>query len=91
MDDCYVVTGKIKHVKAIKGINDIVFYLHDIDKQFYINRGLEAGLTKESLDTLKGMEVTIYPVDHWTLLDPNHKNEHVARVEAGGKVIFSEF
>jgi len=91
MDDCYKLTGKVKYVKAIKGINDIVFYLDNSNKQFYINRGLEAGLTKASLDTLKGKEITIYPVDHWTLLDRKKKNQHVARVEVDGTILYSEF
>ncbi len=91
MDDCYKHTGKVTKVKAIEGINDIIFYLHNSNKQFYINRGLEAGLTEASLDTLKGKEITIYPVDKWTLLDTKMMNQHVARVEVGDVVLYSEF
>ncbi len=91
MDDCYKLKGKVKYVKAIEGINDIVFYLDNSNKRFYINRGLEAGLTKASLDTLKGKEITIYPVNNWTLLDPKRRTQHVARVEVGSVVLYSEF
>jgi protein associated with RNAse G/E len=91
IDDCYKLEGSLKYVWSSKTTYDIHLILHNSDKKFYINRGLQAGLNDETFDTLIGKEITIYPVDHWTLLDPKKKHPHVARVEAGGKVLFSEF
>ena len=63
-----------------------------MDRQFYINRGLENGL---DLDILKeklveNSIVVKYP-KYWTPLDWNNSNRHLSKVEFGDKVIFNEF
>jgi hypothetical protein len=41
--DCLSLKGMVSEVYE-GGVNDVVFKLQGLDKEFYINRGLERGL-----------------------------------------------
>lgn len=74
------------------GVNDVVFQLKDNSRRFYINRGLEAGLTMEGLkEKLIGNEVTLKYPKYWTPLDWNNQVKHISKVEFKDEVIFNEF
>lgn len=74
------------------GVNDVVFKLQDNNRRFYINRGLEAGLTLEGLrEKLIGRKVTLKYPKYWTPLDWNNRVKHISKVEFGNEVIFNEF
>lgn len=90
-EDCFVLEGPLKDPFAAEKNQDIYFELENSDKHFRLNRGMEAGLNQKLLDSIEGKIVTIYPVEHWTLLDPYNDYPHVARMEIDGKVLYSEF
>lgn len=74
------------------GVNDVVFRLKNNERTFYINRGLEAGLTLEGLrEKLVGNEITLKYPKYWTPLDWNNQIKHISKVEFEGEVIFNEF
>lgn len=91
LSDCDQLTGRLDRFTIMPDTKDIHFFLDNSDKFFYINRGLESGLNKEILESMVGKAVTVYPINHWTLLDPNRTNPHVARLELGDEVLYSEF
>lgn len=73
------------------GVKDVVFVLDGHKENYYINRGLEQGLTIDDLkQQLKGKEVTIKYPNYWSILDPSKSIRHIAKVEFEGKTIFSE-
>ena len=73
------------------GVKDAVFHLHNTDRIFYINRGLENKFDLESLQQeMLGKAVTITFAKHWTPLDWNDKGKHIAKLEVDGRVVYSE-
>lgn len=90
-ENCNRVSGTVVGLHE-GGPNDIVFRLMDDDKFYYINRGLEAGFTLESLrEQLLDQEVTIWAARHWTPLDPKGKVNHICKVAYGEEVLYTEF
>ena len=87
-DDCTKITGILKKSKYIEDMNDFQLKLEGNEKIFYINNIKQNAL---NIDSLLGKEITIYAVKHWTLLDPNSKYKHVARLNAGDNVIYTEY
>ena len=88
--NCKVMEGTVSKVFE-GGEKDVVFLLHENDVAYYINRGLELGLTLESLRyQLKGKKVTIKYPKYWTPLDPYNKTRHISKLESDGEVIFTE-
>ena len=73
MDECSLLQGKLAKVKSDPKTKDIYLRLEDVDRHLYINRGLEKGLTEDRLKKLIGENVSLYVVNHWTLLDPKAK------------------
>jgi hypothetical protein len=70
---------------------DIVFILKDCKTKFYINRGMERGLSIESLKKeLINNEVVIKYPKYWTPLDWNGKIKHASKLEFRGKILFNE-
>jgi hypothetical protein len=58
----------------------------------YINRGLQVGLNIEELNNkLKGQEVLIKFVDHWTSLDFNKSSPTIAYIEIDktGEIVYN--
>lgn len=87
--DCIVVTGTVEEIYEA-GVKDIVFKIKNKNQKFYINRGLETGLTLKGLEKdLLGKEVTIKYPDYWTLL-ADESVRHLSKMEYNGKTIYSE-
>lgn len=90
LDKCLSVTGKVYGISEA-GVKDVVFSLEGTNRRFYINRGLEDGLRLDSLRTrLQGREVTLYYPRYWTPLDPRNRIRHLAQVNLGEQVVWTE-
>lgn len=88
--ECLVVNGTVVNIVE-SGSHDVVFRLKGRDESFYVNRGLERGLSLKSLrEALIAQEITIKYPDHWTPLDPSGKIRHISKIEHNGAVVFSE-
>ena len=70
---------------------DIVFSDQNSDRSFYINRGIETGLSIDELKAkLIGQRVTISYPSYWTIFDPKGKVKHLSRLEWNGELIYDE-
>ena len=89
-DKAIIETGVVKLIFE-GGVNDVVFKLEDNNKRYYINRGLESGLTIKGLrEKLIGEEVVFKYPRYWTPLDWNNEIRHLSKVEFNNEVIFNE-
>lgn len=85
-EDCF--TKEIEVVKITEGgVKDLVF--HEANGDFYyINRGLENGLTIEGVeDTVLNKKVTLHLYKFWFGVE----SEHISQLEVDGKTIYTEF
>jgi hypothetical protein len=88
--DCLTVKAKVTEVFEA-GFKDIVFKLQGLDKEFYINRGLEKGLDLQELRaSLINKEIIILYPAYWTPLDPSNSIRHISKMEHDGKIVFTE-
>ena len=88
--NCIEVMGKVEKIDEA-GTNDVTFQLENDDAIYYINRGLEKGLTLEDLqEELLNREISLHYVKHWSPLDPNNKTRHIAKLEIGEELIYNE-
>ncbi len=70
---------------------DIYIQLKNNSTLYYINRGMEKGLSITELRRkLLDKEVVLKYPRHWTPLDWNQKVKHLSKVEVNGAVIFNE-
>ena len=73
------------------GENDLVFKLKGDDRIYYLNQGLENGLTLAELrEDLSGQAIEIYYVKYWTPIDPLSKLKHIAKVDVNRTTLYSE-
>lgn len=71
------VTGKVVDLFE-GGENDVVIQLNNDRSFYYINRGLESGLTLEELkEKLLNQQVLLKCPDMWTPLDPHNVMHHL--------------
>lgn len=88
--DCLVLKGTVSEIYE-GGVKDIVFKLRGKNQNFYINRGLQRGISLVELQAkLTGREVVLKYPDHWTLLDPNNSSVHISKIEHAGQTVFTE-
>jgi hypothetical protein len=88
---CVTVKGKVTEIYEA-GFKDIVFKLQGLNKEFYINRGLESGLDVHKLRaTLTHNEIVILYPKYWTPLDPFNSTRHISKIKHDGKIVFTEF
>ena len=88
--DCLTVKAKVTEVYEA-GFKDIVFKLQGLNKEFYINRGLERGLDLQQLRAgLTNKEIVILYPAYWTPLDPANSTRHISKMEHDGKIVFTE-
>lgn len=88
-DELTVVEGQVESIFE-GGEFDVVFKLYDSPERYYINRGLEQGLTLEGLRSkLLDRKVTIKYPEFWSLL-ANGSPHHLSKLEHNGETIFSE-
>lgn len=84
------VTGKVAGVYQT-GIKDVHIAIEGSTQNYYINRGVEAGLNIKDLNQrLVGQEVTLYFPKYWTPLDWNNRVRHLSRVDHSGQIIYTE-
>jgi len=89
--DCNVVKGTVVKIHE-GGENDIVFRLKEDSKIYYINRGLEKGLTFEGLtEKVMDREITIWSAKHWTPLDLKGKVNPICKVSLKEEILYSAF
>ena len=80
----------VQSIIANENSKDINLRIGD-EGYYYINRGLESGLSEASLkNKIMDKEITIHYADHWTPLDPKGIMRHVARLSFGEEVIYNE-
>ena len=88
--DCLSLKATVTEV-YVGGVNDVVFKLQGLDKEFYINRGLERGLDLKKLRAdLTNKEIVIKYPKYWTPLNAGNSMRHISKVECNGKTIFTE-
>ena len=89
-DKCLSVEGIVKAIYE-GGVKDVVFVLEDNQTRYYINRGLEQGLSLDKLkNDLIGQEIVIKYPKYWTPLDPKESTRHLSKLKWGNQVIFDE-
>ena len=91
IEQCSKVMGTLEKLVPNQNSKDIGIRLNGDSRHYYINRGLETSGLIAALENLPGEEIEIYPVNHWTPLDPTNSVRHVAQVVHNGKVLYSEF
>ena len=83
-------SGIVKEIYTNKG-NDIIFILENVQRRFYINRGLEMGLELTDLKKrLIGNSIVMKYPKYWTPLDWNDKIKHISKVEFNHEILFNE-
>lgn len=88
--DCLILKGTVREVYEA-GTKDVAFKLNGLDKEFYINRGLEKGLDLKKLRTdLTNKVIVIKYPKYWTPLDPTNSIRHVSKIECDGRTVFTE-
>lgn len=85
------VTGRVANL--FEGTSyDVNIHLANEPHFYYINRGIEQGLSIEDLRRkLMHQTVSLAHVKHWTTLDPGNRSRQVARLVYNSKVIFSQY
>ena len=88
--DCLILKGTVSEVYEA-GTKDLVVKLKSVDKEFYVNRGLERGLELKTLGTaLINKEIVIKYPNYWTPLNPTNSIRHVSKIECEGRIVFTE-
>ena len=88
--DCLSLKGTVSEVYEA-GTKDVVFKLKGLDKEFYINRGLERGLDLKKLRAdLTNKEIVIKYPKYWTPLNPTNSVRHISKIECDGRTVFTE-
>jgi hypothetical protein len=88
--DCLTLKGIVSEVYEA-GVKDVVFKLQGIDREFYVNRGLERGLDLKKLRAdLTNKEIVIKYPKYWTPLNPSNSVRHISKIEYGGRTVFTE-
>ena len=89
-NDCLILKGTVSEIYEA-ATKDVVFKLKGLDKEFYVNRGLEKGLDLKKLRTdLTNKEIVIKYPKYWTPLNPTNSIRHVSKIECDGRIVFTE-
>lgn len=84
------ITGKVTEIKDGGGF-DIAITLENDNHYYYINRGLEQGLTIEELQKeILNKKVTLYPIHRWTIFTRDKIMGHISKLMIEDRVIFNE-
>ena len=87
---CAIAEGTVTAVFE-SGEKDIVFELGNRSGSFYVNRGMEKGLSLGALqDTLIGTPVKIWYVHNYSLLTLFSSTKHISRLDIAGQTAFNE-
>ena len=69
----------------------IYLFTLNVPKRFYINRGVEEGLSVRDLsEKLEGEVVTLKYPKYWTPLDWNNRIKHISKLQFNDEVLFNE-
>ena len=86
-----IQTGELTSVVKGGGPDDILLFLKNDERCFYINRG-GAIIDTDSLRMVTTDKVvTVLYSNHWSPLDPSGDTRHVYALEVEGKRIYDEF
>lgn len=89
-EECLHVEGEVSKIYGTEEY-DIVFFLKDHDTRYYINRGMQQGLSPDQLKTdLVGEVVSIYYPKYWTPLDPQDELKHMSRLTFKDEILWTE-
>ncbi|RZS99628.1 hypothetical protein [Aquimarina brevivitae] len=89
-EDILKITGTVTDVQEGSGF-DIVITLQDDPHYYYINRGLQLGLSVQELqDQIQNKTVTLYPVKRWTIFTTDGNMGHIAKLTYKDKTLFNE-
>ncbi len=87
---CAVAEGNVTAVFE-GGEKDIVFKLNNRSGSYYVNRGMEKGLSLGALqDTLIGKPIKIWYVHNNSLLTFFSSTKHISRLDIAGTTAFNE-
>jgi len=83
------VLGQVVRIYE-SGEKDISIELKNDSRHFYINRGLEQGLSLKVLNNkLMHKQAKLYYINYWQPL-PESDTRHLAKVEISDEILFSE-
>jgi len=89
-DDVLEIHGVVTKIEEGSGF-DIVITLENDSHYYYINRGLQLGLTIEELQNqLLHKKVTLYSIHRWTIFTRDGNMGHIAKLIIGDHIIFNE-
>ncbi|WP_299313446.1 hypothetical protein [uncultured Aquimarina sp.] len=89
-DEVIKITGKVIKIEEGSGF-DIVITLENDSHYYYINRGLQYGLTIDELTKeILNKKVALYPIHRWTIFTRDKILGHVSKLIVGDRVIFNE-
>lgn len=84
------IKGKVTKIEEGSGF-DIAITLENDSHYYYINRGLQYGLTIEELQKeLLNKNVTLYPIHRWTIFTRDKIMGHISKLMIEDRVIFNE-
>jgi hypothetical protein len=89
------VQNTLKAFGTVEGVyksgdDGVVFKLRGDDRLFYLEEGLQNGLSATALqETLLGQIVEIYYVKYWSPLDPLSKLKYIAKVDVNRITLYS--
>ncbi|MFD2563234.1 hypothetical protein [Aquimarina rubra] len=89
-EDVIEITGIVAKIEEGSGF-DIAITLENDDHYYYINRGLEQGLSVEDLQKeILNKKVTLYPIHRWTIFTRDKIMGHISKLMIEDRVIFNE-
>ncbi|NER16972.1 hypothetical protein [Spongiivirga citrea] len=89
-EDVVQVEGIVTDIYQGSG-NDIYFKIKQVERPFYINRGMKLGLYLDSLNnTVLNKRVILHSIKRWTPLTTDGIHPHISKLVVDDKVIFNE-
>ena len=92
LENAIYQSGWVEEVREGSGKGDIVIALKGDPAYYYINRGLDQGLSLQQLKAkFEDRKVTLSYVDDWSILDPWNQTRHISSIKIGQEQVYSEF
>ncbi|KAA1243193.1 hypothetical protein [Aquimarina sp. RZ0] len=89
-DEVIEITGIVTKIEEGAGF-DIVISLKNDSHYYYINRGLQYGLSiKQLRNELLNKKVRLYPIKRWTIFTRDGIMGHISKLMIEDQVIFNE-
>jgi len=89
-EDVLEIKGKVIKVEEGSGF-DIVITLENDSHYYYINRGLQSGLSIDKLrNDILNKAITLYPVKRWTIFTRDGVMGHISKLMIGDHILFNE-